>query len=96
MPIFPPLVRQTIERAHAAGLAGVAVEADRAFVLEFDKTIDRADELGLFVLGLRQGLTDMTSGRPIKVAIVAGEESGDLLGADLLRALESVSGRDID
>lgn len=34
----------------------------------------------------------MTGGHPLKVAVVAGEESGDLLGADLARALESATG----
>jgi DUF1009 family protein len=49
---LPTIGPATIERAHAAGLAGVAVEAERAFVLEFAKTIERADALGMFVLGL--------------------------------------------
>jgi UDP-2,3-diacylglucosamine hydrolase len=49
---LPTIGPQTVERAHAAGLAGVVVEADRSFVLEFAKTIDRADKLGLFVIGV--------------------------------------------
>lgn len=36
------------------------------------------------------------SGAPLRVAIVAGEESGDLLGADLVRALVAKSGRSVE
>lgn len=35
-------------------------------------------------------------GRPLKLAIVAGEESGDLLGADLVAALRAAHGGDVD
>jgi lipid-A-disaccharide synthase len=35
------------------------------------------------------------SARPLKLAVVAGEESGDLLGADMVRALRQASGRDV-
>lgn len=33
---------------------------------------------------------------PLKIAIIAGEESGNLLGADLVRALRSATGRDVE
>ncbi|MEO9336896.1 lipid-A-disaccharide synthase [Mesorhizobium sp. SB112] len=37
----------------------------------------------------------MTSSAPLKIAIVSGEESGDLLGADIVRALARKTGREI-
>lgn len=36
----------------------------------------------------------MTGDRPLRIAVVAGEESGDLLGADIIAALKSATGRD--
>jgi lipid-A-disaccharide synthase len=38
----------------------------------------------------------MNAGRPLKIAVIAGEESGDLLGHDLIEALRRVSGRDVE
>jgi len=38
----------------------------------------------------------MDEARPLKLAIVAGEESGDLLGADLVSALAAMTGRKIE
>lgn len=32
---------------------------------------------------------------PLKIAVIAGEESGDLLGADMVRALRAQSGREV-
>jgi lipid-A-disaccharide synthase len=37
----------------------------------------------------------MASGKPLTVAIVAGEESGDLLGADLVVSLQRATGRNV-
>lgn len=34
--------------------------------------------------------------RPLRIAIVAGEESGDLLGADLVESLTRISGRSVE
>lgn len=49
---LPSIGPFTVEAAHAAGLAGIAVEAGRSLVLEGPATIARANALGLFVIGL--------------------------------------------
>lgn len=49
---LPSIGPQTVEAAHAAGLAGIAVEAGRSLVLEGPETIASANALGLFVIGL--------------------------------------------
>jgi lipid-A-disaccharide synthase len=38
----------------------------------------------------------MKDAKPLKLAIIAGEESGDLLGADLVSTLAAASGREIE
>lgn len=49
---LPTIGPSTVDAAHAAGLAGIGVEAGRSLVLDFGELIDRADTLGLFVVGL--------------------------------------------
>ncbi len=49
---LPSIGPQTVIKAHSAGLAGIAVEAGRALVLERERVIAEADRLGLFVTGI--------------------------------------------
>lgn len=49
---LPSIGPQTVEAAHEAGLAGIAVEAGRSLILEGPTTMARANALGLFVIGL--------------------------------------------
>lgn len=49
---LPAIGPATVEQAHAAGLAGIGVEAGRSIVLDQAGVIARADALGLFVFGL--------------------------------------------
>jgi DUF1009 family protein len=49
---MPTIGLATVQRAAAAGLAGIAGEAGRLLVLDRDQVIDLADELGLFVYGV--------------------------------------------
>jgi DUF1009 family protein len=52
---LPSIGPETVDAAHAAGLAGIGVEADRALILDSAETIARANRLGVFIVGLRQG-----------------------------------------
>ena len=49
---LPTIGPATVTAAHAAGLAGIAVEAERSLVLDLAGVIEAADRLGLFVIGL--------------------------------------------
>ena len=49
---LPSIGPDTVTMAHAAGLAGIGVEADRSLVLDMANVIGEADRLGLFVVGL--------------------------------------------
>ena len=53
---LPSIGRSTIENAKRAGLAGIAVEAGRALVIEREALIRAANEAGLFVVGIDRGL----------------------------------------
>lgn len=49
---MPSIGVRTVELAHAAGLVGIAVDANRSLVLDFAATVKAADRLGLFLVGL--------------------------------------------
>lgn len=49
---LPAIGLRTVELAHAAGLAGIGVEAGHTLVLEGPPMIARANALGMFVIGI--------------------------------------------
>lgn len=51
---LPSIGPDTITQLHRAGMVGVALEAERSLLLERDKTLKAADELGLFVFGFER------------------------------------------
>ena len=53
---LPTIGPSTVENAVKAGLAGIAVEAGRALVLEEQKMVAAADAAGIFVCGIDLGL----------------------------------------
>ncbi|SCA55033.1 conserved hypothetical protein [Candidatus Terasakiella magnetica] len=49
---LPTIGVATLINAHKAGLRGVAVEANGSIIVDQDKVISKADELGLFLMGI--------------------------------------------
>lgn len=49
---LPSMGPITIDNARKAGLAGIAIEAGRAFILDQEDTISRANAHGMFVIGI--------------------------------------------
>ena len=49
---LPTIGLNTLENAHAAGLNGIVVEAGNAFLMDRDEAAGKADDLGLFLLGI--------------------------------------------
>ncbi|QSZ58406.1 LpxI family protein [Rhizobium sp. ZX09] len=53
---LPTIGIETVENARKAGLAGIAVEAGRALVLDRDAMLKAADQAGIFVCGIDTSL----------------------------------------
>jgi len=51
---LPTIGVKTIINAHAAGLRGVGVEANGSLIVDIDAVIAKADELGLFLMGVEK------------------------------------------
>ncbi len=49
---LPAIGVYTVENAHANRLRGIAVEAGNALIIHRARVIERADELGLFIVGI--------------------------------------------
>ncbi|MCE3233189.1 MAG: hypothetical protein K0R98_1446 [Rickettsiaceae bacterium] len=49
---LPTIGKNTIINAHKAGLIGIAIEAGGALILDKTEVVNKADELGLFVVGV--------------------------------------------
>lgn len=99
---LPTIGTATIEAASRAGLRGIAVEAGGALIIDRQAMIEAADEAGIFVIGIdaeshaeladgadgaAEGEADDADPRPL-IFLVAGEPSGDLLGARLMASLK--------
>ena len=50
---LPTIGLDTIEQAHAAGLAGIAVEAGGSIILQVEEVVKLADKCGLFIVGAK-------------------------------------------
>ena len=52
---LPAIGPETVERVHEAGLNGIAIEAGASLILDRERLIARADQLGMFVVGVKHG-----------------------------------------
>ncbi len=50
---LPAIGPDTVEQVAAAGLAGIVIEAGRSLILDRDQVVAKADEFGIFVVGVR-------------------------------------------
>ncbi|MBT3558913.1 MAG: lipid-A-disaccharide synthase [Rhodospirillales bacterium] len=86
---LPTIGPETITMAAAAGLAGIVIEADRSLIIDRRLVQQKADEAGIFVhvMDLAQSHIAVPQSAPM-VFVIAGEPSGDQLGAALIRGLK--------
>ncbi len=96
---LPTIGPDTVSLAAAAGLAGIVIEASRSLIIDQEAVCRLADSTGLFVRAMEsseiQGLCHDDSslgsieGRPAPlICVIAGEASGDQLGAALINGIK--------
>ena len=83
--ICQPSGRVTVNAVADAGLAGMVIEAEKVMILDRDATLQAARDRGS-VPRFPEALT-------LRVFLIAGEASGDRLGAALMEGLRSLDRR---
>ena len=78
---LPTIGPKTIQAAALAGLKGIVVEAGSTIILDLKSVIEKANDHNLFIQGINVPQPD-----PL-IFLIAGEPSGDLLGARLMEAI---------
>lgn len=91
---LPTIGAGTVKAALAAGLKGIAIEAGGALVIDRDALAAAADAAGLFIVGVAvtPARTPAGAGGGPLVFVIAGEPSGDALGARVMAALKAKTG----
>ncbi len=94
---LPVIGAETVRKVSLAGLRGIAVEAGGALIVRKQKIVDAADRLGIVRRRVRTRncvTLPMTAplSKPLTLMLVAGEPSGDQLGAELMMALRALGG----
>lgn len=85
---LPSIGVDTVKKIHAAGLKGIAIEAGASLVINKEEVIKTADELGIFITGVKNPYREADTK---KIFLIAGEASGDNLGGKLMNAIQSLS-----
>ncbi|MFV0430790.1 MAG: lipid-A-disaccharide synthase [Alphaproteobacteria bacterium] len=89
---MPSIGLKTLYNAQKAGLKGVALEAGAALILEPETIAAKADELGLFLMGVNEASFTDKSLVKKRIYLIAGEASGDKLGASLMENMQNLHG----
>ena len=82
---LPTIGPDTIQEAAFAGLRGITVEAESTLVLNLKSIIQTANKYNLFIQGIKVPPSNHI------IFIIAGEPSGDFLGAKLIESLKDKS-----
>ena len=85
---LPSIGPQTVEGVARARLAGIAVVAGSTIIAKPERLISAADHANIFVIGAPAGTAAMSRAAAPHVFLVAGEDSGDRLGAALIAAIK--------
>ena len=90
---LPTIGADTVEQARQAGLKGIVIQADESIVVDLEEVVKAANSAGIFIEAVR--LTDDKATSVPEIYIIAGEPSGDHLGARLMAALKSQTGDEV-
>jgi lipid-A-disaccharide synthase len=87
---LPAIGPDTVAEAVDSGLIGIAVESYATLLIDRPAIVAAADRAGIFVVGV--AASGAMAGEGPLLYLIAGEPSGDALGANLMRALKEKTG----